>query len=208
MESGLDGTGTENFLLHLINALQDRSQMNLALQLLCRYQGPEVGPLIWYCRRARTALLNELDLMHISTGLLNMNASEAKKVIRIIALLQRISSDPNLATQVLAQDVPYHLLPFITGISQNIYVESVCKASLVFFIRLLEIKREETITFLLGTNFINECAEVLCEGTLRVTENAVKIMLIFLQDQRGYAFICENLNRLIATINGLGILFN
>nr|XP_054107788.1 CCR4-NOT transcription complex subunit 9-like [Callithrix jacchus] len=164
---------------------------------------PDLAPMLWHSFGTTTALLQEIINIYPAINPPTLTAHKTNSVCNALALLQRVASHPEARSAFLTAHIPLFLYPFL----HTCFFEYLRLTSLEVIGTLVKTDEQGVINFLLTTEIIPLCLQIMESGSELSKTVATFILQKFLDDT-GLAYICQMYERfsLVAKILGKMVL--
>ncbi|VDN57250.1 unnamed protein product [Dracunculus medinensis] len=175
----IDPIKRENALLEL------RKILNLAIIAsdICskrRNVVPDLAVWLWYTSGSMAALILELITIYPTITTPTLTVRQSNRACNALALMQCVASHRETAIHFLAAHIPLFLFPFLHTTSESRPYE---------FLRLTSLG--EVIQFLLTTDIISLCLQIMNTGTELSKTVATFILQKVLLNDDGLAYVCR-----------------
>ncbi|KAM7537481.1 hypothetical protein Aperf_G00000072407 [Anoplocephala perfoliata] len=177
-----------------LNALETREK---ALLELCRMRESlsNFAPLLWHSYGTVTVLLQEITAVYPHINPPNLTAHQSNRVCNALALLQCLASHPSTRSEFLKAQIPHYLYQFLNTSSQSRPFEYLRLTSLGVIGALAKTDEPDAISFLLNSEIIPLCLQIMESGSELSKTVATFIMQKLLQDNTGLEYICQTYDR-------------
>lgn len=177
-----------------LNSVETREK---ALLELCRMRESlqNFAPLLWHSYGTVTALLQEITAVYPYINPPNLTAHQSNRVCNALALLQCLASHPLTRSEFLKAQIPLYLYQFLNTSSQSRPFEYLRLTSLGVIGALAKTDEPDAISFLLNSEIIPLCLQIMESGSELSKTVATFIMQKLLQDNTGLDYICQTYDR-------------
>jgi len=190
-------------LIQELTSLDTRENALLALSKK-REIVPDLAPMLWHTGAVIAALLHEIVSIYSYMNPPTLTASQSNRVCNALALLQCVASHPETRSAFLAAQIPQYLYPFLSTSTKTQPFEYLRLTSLGVIGALVKTDEQEVINFLLTTEIIPLCLQIMQSGTELSKTVATFILQKILLDETGLQHICQTYERFSHVARTLG----
>ncbi|XP_043189348.1 CCR4-NOT transcription complex subunit 9-like [Amphibalanus amphitrite] len=193
-------------ITQLIKNILNKETREAALKQLSKKRETvsDLAPMLWHSGGTITALLHEIvsiyGLIHPPT----LTAMDSNRVCNSLALLQCVASHPETRSPFLSAQIPQYLYPFLSTSSTAQPFEFLRLTSLGVIGALVKTDEREVIDFLLTTEIIPLCLQIMQHGTELSKTVATFILQKILSDDTGLSHVCQTYERFSHVARTLG----
>ncbi|VDN57251.1 unnamed protein product [Dracunculus medinensis] len=173
-----------------------RKRENALLELSRRRDVvPDLPLWLWYSTGSMVALVIEVISIYPAIVPPTLTAQQSNRVCNALALMQCVASHRETRAQFLAAHVPLFLYPFLHTTADTRPFEFLRLTSLGVIGALVKADEQEVIQFLLSTEIIPLCLQIMSSGTELSKTVATFILQKVLLDDNGLAYVCQTYER-------------
>ncbi|CAG0884457.1 unnamed protein product, partial [Cyprideis torosa] len=154
-----------------------------------------LGPVLWHSFGTIPILLHEIVSIYPWVQPPRLSATQSNRVCNALALLQTVASHPETRTAFLQANIPLYLYAFLHMTSQERPFEYLRLTSLGVIGSLVKTDEREAVDFLLNTEIIPLCLQIMEKGSDLSKTVATFIVSKILLDPKGLNYICQTYER-------------
>lgn len=141
------------------------------------------------------ALIQEIVNIYPSISLPSLTIQQSNRACSALSLLQCVATHPNTRFEFLKAHIPLFLYPILNTSSSEKPIEYLRLTSLGVIGSLVRTDHKEVITFLLSTEIVPLCLQIMEQGEELSKIVATFILLKILVDGTGLNFVCHTYER-------------
>eukprot|EP01096_Ripella_sp_DP13-Kostka_P000330 TRINITY_DN10399_c0_g1_i1.p1 TRINITY_DN10399_c0_g1~~TRINITY_DN10399_c0_g1_i1.p1 ORF type:complete len:340 (+),score=134.61 TRINITY_DN10399_c0_g1_i1:92-1021(+) len=193
-------------LVHNIAFPEKRDEALTELSKM-RERSPELALVVWYSVGTVAALLQEIVSIYPLLFSPSLTLPVSNRVCNALAVLQCIASHQETRHLFIKANIPLFLYPFLNTQIKDKPYEYLRVTSLGVIGALVKTDDRDVITFLLKTEIIPFCLQIMETGTELSRTVATFILQKILQDESGLAYISATSDRVTAVNKALSSMF-
>jgi len=196
-DQSLDHEQNMRKIYQWINELTSPETRETALLELSkmREKVEQLAPMLWHSFGTIAVLLQEIVGVYHAIDPATLTPNQSNRVCNALALLQCVASHPDTRQFFLQAHIPLFLYPFLSTKSANRSFEYLRLTSLGVIGALVKTDENEVITFLLQTEIVPLCLEIMDGGSELSKTVATFILQKILVDNQGLDYICATYDR-------------
>lgn len=166
---------------------------------------PDLAIMLWHSYGVIATLLQEITNVYPTLNPPTLSAHQSNGACNALALLQCIASHPETRSSLLDANIPLYLYPILhTTSSKTRPFEYLRLTSLGVIGALVKTDETQVISFLLSTEIIPLCLQIMETGSELSKTVATFILQKILLDETGLSYICRTFERFhhVASILG------
>ena len=166
---------------------------------------PDLAIMLWHSYGVISTLLQEITNVYPTLNPPTLSAHQSNRACNALALLQCIASHPDTRSSLLEANIPLYLYPILhTTSSKTRPFEYLRLTSLGVIGALVKTDETQVISFLLSTEIIPLCLQIMETGSELSKTVATFILQKILLDETGLSYICRTFERFhhVASILG------
>ncbi|ODQ78032.1 hypothetical protein BABINDRAFT_172492 [Babjeviella inositovora NRRL Y-12698] len=160
-----------------------------------REEYDDLALVLWYSFGVMTSLLEEIVAVYPLLSPSNLNPNNSNRVCNALALLQCVASHLETRNLFLQAHLPLFLYPFLNTNSKQRPFEYLRLTSLGVIGALVKNDTPEVIQFLLTTEIIPLCLNIMESSSELSKTVAIFIVQKILVDDAGLSYICQTYER-------------
>lgn len=164
---------------------------------------PDLAPALWYSVGTMAALLQEIIRVYPLLLPDKLTTLASQRACDALLLLQSIASHRDTRTLLLNAHIPLYLYPFLDTATKTNPFQKLRFTSLGVIGALVKADDPAVISFLLRTEIIPLCLQIMESGAPLSKTVSTFIMQKVLFDERGLKYVCQTAERFFAVSNVL-----
>mmetsp|Transcript_31810 Transcript_31810/g.46877 ORF Transcript_31810/g.46877 Transcript_31810/m.46877 type:complete len:321 (+) Transcript_31810:347-1309(+) len=187
-------------ILQLVLDLTNHEKRERALVELSknRESYAELAPILWHSTGTVSAILQEIVSIYPRLTPPTLSNEASNRVCNALALLQTVASHKDTRKLFLNAHIPLYLYPFLNTSYDSKPFEYLRLTSLGVIGALVKVDDSAVINFLLQTEIIPLCLQIMESGTELSKTVSTFIVQKILLDDMGLNYICQTVARFYA----------
>lgn len=169
---------------------------------------PELAVALWYSVGTMASLLQEIVRVYPLLLPDTLTPLASQRACDALLLLQSVASHPDTRTLLLSAHIPLYLYPFLNTATKTAPFQKLRFTSLGVIGALVKADDPNVISFLLRTEIIPLCLQIMESGARLSKTVSTFIMQKILLDDRGLKYVCQTAERFFAVSNVLRKMVN